>query len=203
MMGINPAEHFRTIQPSILYFGTAVVLLTTLNEDGTTNITPMSSAWTLGNRLVLGLGAQSHGLANMLRHGECVVNLPDHSLWSKVERLAPLTGANPVPEGKNARHEQDKFAAAGLTATASARVRPDRVAECPLQIEATVCGIRQAADMPAFFIIEADAVQVHARTDLVRGGRHIDPSKWHPLIYNFRHYFGLDEQLGKTFKSET
>jgi hypothetical protein len=31
----------------------------------------------------------------------------------------------------------------------------------------------------------------------------VDPSRWNPLIYNFRHYFGLGEHLGKTFKSET
>ena len=31
---------------------------------------------------------------------------------------------------------------------------------------------------------------------------HIDPEKWNPLIYNFRHYFGLGKELGKTFKAE-
>jgi hypothetical protein len=32
---------------------------------------------------------------------------------------------------------------------------------------------------------------------------YIDPEKWQPLIYNFRHYFGLGEELGKTFRAET
>jgi flavin reductase (DIM6/NTAB) family NADH-FMN oxidoreductase RutF len=34
-----------TIKPSILYFGTPVVLITTMNPDATVNISPMSSAW--------------------------------------------------------------------------------------------------------------------------------------------------------------
>ncbi|QIZ34619.1 hypothetical protein [Saccharopolyspora sp. ASAGF58] len=34
-----------TIAPSILYFGTPVVLLSTENSDGTANLAPMSSAW--------------------------------------------------------------------------------------------------------------------------------------------------------------
>lgn len=50
-----------TIEPSILYFGTPVVLITTLNEDGTANISPMSSAWALGRTVVLGLGASGQG----------------------------------------------------------------------------------------------------------------------------------------------
>ncbi len=37
-----------TIEPSILYPGTPVVLISTQNEDGTANRAPMSSAWWLG-----------------------------------------------------------------------------------------------------------------------------------------------------------
>ena len=40
----------RTIEPTILYFRTPVALISTLNEDGTPNIAPMSSAWWLGWR---------------------------------------------------------------------------------------------------------------------------------------------------------
>jgi len=25
---------------------------------------------------------------------------------------------------------------------------------------------------------------------------------WQPLIYNFRHYYGLGQELGKTFRAE-
>ena len=35
----------QTIEPAILYFGTPVVLISTLNEDGSPNLAPMSSAW--------------------------------------------------------------------------------------------------------------------------------------------------------------
>ena len=48
------AKHVQTwsmkipIEPSILYFGTPVVLISTLNEDASLNVAPMSSAWWLG-----------------------------------------------------------------------------------------------------------------------------------------------------------
>ncbi len=33
-----------TVEPKIFYFGTPVVLISTVNEDGTANLAPMSSA---------------------------------------------------------------------------------------------------------------------------------------------------------------
>lgn len=202
---IQDQLRIREIQPSILYFGTPVVLLATLNEDETTNLTPMSSAWALGHRIVLGLGASGKALANLQRRGECVVNLPDAALWRHVERLAPLTGCHPVPAAKQGqyRYEKDKFGAAGLTPLPSESVLPQRVAECPLQIEARVLHVQMASGDDSFAIIETKALKVHAHESITLGERHIDPAAWHPLIYNFRHYFGLGGELGKTFKSET
>ena len=44
-------------EPNILYFGTPVVLVSTLNEDGTANLAPISSAFWLGWRGVIGIAA--------------------------------------------------------------------------------------------------------------------------------------------------
>ncbi|MCL5012968.1 MAG: flavin reductase family protein [Firmicutes bacterium] len=194
----------RIVYPKILYFGTPVVLLTTLNVDGSSNITPMSSAWALGDRIILGLGEGGHGFANIRRLGECVVNVPSPELWQKIEALAPLTGANPVPDHKRGifRHEKDKFAVSGLTAIRSHQVLPSRIDECPLQIEAKVVDIRLAGERTRFGVIEVEAVTVHAHEAIVLDDSHINTSAWSPLIYNFRHYFGLSKDLGKTFRAE-
>src|SRR4249920_1097450 len=55
-----------TIEPGILYFGTPVVLISTVNEDGSFNLAPMSSAFWLGWRCMLGLAAGSKTPQNML-----------------------------------------------------------------------------------------------------------------------------------------
>jgi flavin reductase (DIM6/NTAB) family NADH-FMN oxidoreductase RutF len=105
-------------EPAILYFGTPVVLISTRNEDGTANIAPMSSAFWLGWRCMLGLESSSKTTENMLRTGECVLNLVSVDEANAVNRLARLTGANPVPPSKADRgytYEKNKFAAAGLT----------------------------------------------------------------------------------------
>jgi flavin reductase (DIM6/NTAB) family NADH-FMN oxidoreductase RutF len=94
------------IAPKILYFGTPVALITSLDENGAPNIGPVSSAWALGWTLVLGLETT----ANLRRNRQCVVNLVSEELHEKVERLAPLTGNNPVPKHKaeKFRYEPDK-----------------------------------------------------------------------------------------------
>jgi flavin reductase (DIM6/NTAB) family NADH-FMN oxidoreductase RutF len=50
--------------------------------------------------------------------------------------------------------------------------------------------------------VQVRILKVHIREDLVVAGKHVDPEKWQPLIYNFRHYFGLGTELGRTFREE-
>lgn len=193
-----------TIEPSILYFGTPVVLLTTENPDGTWNLAPMSSAWALGQVVVLGVGTGGQTAANLTERPDMVINLPSPQMWPAVERLAPLTGRNPVPEGKRAqfRYEPAKFAAAGLASIPSDLVGPPRVAGCPLQLEASAVRV-QPDTKGDFVIVEASVLRVHAASDIVvPGTSHVDTTRWGPLIYNFRHYFGLSSRLGKTFRAE-
>jgi flavin reductase (DIM6/NTAB) family NADH-FMN oxidoreductase RutF len=117
----------RNIEPKILYMGTPVVLVSTLNEDGTANLAPMSSAWWLDMSCMLGLGTRGKTFENLERTGECVLNLPSSAMVSQVDRLALTTGKNPVPAYKTRmgfRYVADKFALAGLTADSSETVSP-------------------------------------------------------------------------------
>jgi flavin reductase (DIM6/NTAB) family NADH-FMN oxidoreductase RutF len=195
----------RVVRPSILYFGTPVVLLTTENDDGTFNLAPISSVWALGQHIVLGLGREGRTARNLAARSELVVNVASPELWEQVERLAPLTGADPVPERKRAvyRYEPDKFAASGLTPAGSHIVKPPRVAECALQLEARARALTPGG-AGLFFSVECDVLRVHAdERVVVPGTHHIDPALWSPLIYNFRHYHGLAPEVGHGFRSET
>jgi len=201
---------FRTIEPKILYFGTPVALISSLNEDGTTNLAPMSSFWALGWTIVLGLLDETKTAENLERHPECVVNLPSPAMWQAVEKLAPLTGKNPVPDIKAAqfRFEADKFAAAGLSRLPSDTVKPDRAKECPVHMEARVTNISRLTgarlkQVGGGVAAEIEVTAVHVATDYILDDRYVDPNKWSPLLYNFRHYFRLaDRELGKTFRAE-
>lgn len=189
------------IAPAILYFGTPVVLVSTTNPDGTTNVAPMSSAWWLGWSCVLGLGARSQTPQNLLRTGECVLNLPSVEQAAQVDALAKTTGSSPVPPHKQAMgyvHVADKLGRAGLTPMASTEVAPPRLAECPVQLEAklrSTLPLRQydPASAGRLLALEVEIVAVHVEESLLRTDkRHqIDPRRWRPLIMSFQELFGL------------
>lgn len=201
----SAADHV-TIQPSVLYFGTPVVLLTTLNEDESPNISPLSSAWALGDHVVLGLSPAGQGAANLQREGGCVLNFPSADLWSKVEKIARSTGRHPVPDYKariGYEYVADKFGLGGFTAIHSETVRPPRIAECPIQFEARVNAMH-GEETFAHLIVEARVIRIHAhRGIVVPGTHHIDTARWSPLFYVFRHYFGLGPDLGRNFRAES
>src|SRR5579863_7220166 len=96
-------SRFRSIAPKILYFGNPVALISSLNEDGTPNLAPISSFWALGWTMTLGLLNETKTLKNLNERPECVLNIPSPGMWRQVEELAPLTGQNPVPDDKRDR----------------------------------------------------------------------------------------------------
>lgn len=54
-----------------------------------------------------------------------------------------------------------------------------------------------------YALVEAEVVRVHAAAGIVAEGDHIDPRAWQPLIYSFKHYFDLGDELGWTRSSPT
>jgi flavin reductase (DIM6/NTAB) family NADH-FMN oxidoreductase RutF len=189
------------IEPAILYFGTPVVLIGSTNEDGSFNLAPMSSAWWVGWRCMLGLASSSKTTENMLRTGECVLNLPSSELVGAVDRLARTTGSNPPPAGKikrGYRYEKDKFGLSGLTALPGDTVDAPRAPDCPVQIEAKVAHVHEMAQDDAVWrgnlaAIEVRVTRVHAHLQIMMDSEpnRIDPDKWRPLIMSFQQFYGL------------
>jgi flavin reductase (DIM6/NTAB) family NADH-FMN oxidoreductase RutF len=192
-------------EPSILYFGTPVVLISSENEDGSANLAPMSSAFQLGWRSILGLNALSKTTLNMIRTGQCVLNLPSVDNVAAVNRLACLTGSNPVPPVKLARgytYEKYKFETAGLTPVPSLTVTPPRALECPVQMEAVVAAkhdLMEDDDVARGKIVtfEVRVTRVHIHPDILMDGllNRIDPDKWRPLIMSFQRYYSLGGEV--------
>lgn len=184
-----------TLEPAIHYWGTPVVLVSTLNEDGSPNVAPMSSAWWLGWSCMLGLDASSQTTLNLRRQRECVLNLASEDDASRVDRLALTTRASSIPIHKKLlgyRHVADKLGHAGLSALASEAVAPPRVAECQVHLEAVVERIDSFARNDPRMAVPACAIEVrivraHVAEELVvPGTERIDPDKWRPLVMSFR-----------------
>jgi flavin reductase (DIM6/NTAB) family NADH-FMN oxidoreductase RutF len=188
-------------EPPILYLGTPVVLISTVNEDGSYNLAPMSSAFWLGWRCVLALAAASKTTENLIRARQCVMNLPSEAMVAAVNRLALTTGTDPVPPGKVARgyrYEKRKFEISGLTPVMSQTVAAPRVEECPVQLEAVAEHVKDLAENDEKLrgrtkVFEMRVQRVHVAEEILMEGHadRIDPDKWRPLIMSFQRFYGL------------
>jgi flavin reductase (DIM6/NTAB) family NADH-FMN oxidoreductase RutF len=199
----------RTVHPSILYVGTPVVLIGTRNEDGSSNLAPISSAWWLGWNCMLGFGAHSKTPQNLQRTRQCTINLPSVAEVAQVNRLARLTGSDPVPPSKLARGYTfcaDKFGASEFTAEDAEIVDAPLVRECPLQMEAELTAAHPFAPEAKgnLIALEVRILRVHAHPEILMktDGNRIDPDKWRPLIMNFCEFYGLGEQVHRSRLAE-
>jgi flavin reductase (DIM6/NTAB) family NADH-FMN oxidoreductase RutF len=185
----------RVLNLKMLYFGTPVVLISTLNADGSTNVAPMSSAWWVGNTAMLGMSANSQTVPNLHERPHCVLNLVDATMVDAVDRLALLTGRPDVPEYKRSRgyrFEPDKFAAAGLTAVRSTPDGPAAVAESLIHMDGEVRAIHAIDGANSGLrAIEVAVVRNHVDESLLmdQHPNYIDPLRWNPMLMKFTEYF--------------
>jgi len=183
----------KVIPLKVHYYGTPVALLGTRNEDGTSNIAPMSSTWFLGNSGMLGMGDTSQTSANMKREREVVVNLAPATLVAQVDRLAMTTGSATVTEQRREmgyRTERDKFGLAGLTEQAGEVVSAPRVGECPIQLECRVVAVHPMPGVRCS-AFEIEVLRAHVDESLIIPGTdHVDPVGWDPLLMKFCDFFG-------------
>jgi flavin reductase (DIM6/NTAB) family NADH-FMN oxidoreductase RutF len=166
--------------PAGPYFGAPVVILSTLDSDGTARLLPTSAACSHWHTVVLSLNAGGPALANLRRQGQCVLNVAGPELDARLERLRG--SADPREGG---------FAVAGLTPLASKVVLPPRVAECLLQLEAELTAVHPSTAVPSLAlvsptidvaIVELIIRHVHVALDLLTAGTgDIDWAAWNPL----------------------
>jgi flavin reductase (DIM6/NTAB) family NADH-FMN oxidoreductase RutF len=140
----------------------------------------------------------------MIRTRQCVLNLPSVDNVAAVNRLACLTGSNPVPAGKLSRgytHEKYKFETAGLTAIPSLTVAAPRALECPIQMEGVVAAkhdILEDDEVARGKVVtfEVRVTRVHIHPYILMDGlpNRVDPDKWRPLIMSFQRFYGLGEE---------
>jgi flavin reductase (DIM6/NTAB) family NADH-FMN oxidoreductase RutF len=102
-----------------------VVLVTTQNEDGTSNIAPKCWAGRVASApltLAFNCNLEHWTARNVLRSREFVVNVPGAELASRVWAIPGLPHPRPVES-------------AGFTSLMPTKVKPRRVAECRAHLE--------------------------------------------------------------------
>ncbi|MDC2805105.1 flavin reductase [Leuconostoc suionicum] len=189
---------FKKTEKESFYYGSSVLLMTTkdpnTNED---NITVISSTWTLGKTIAVGLGLENKGFSNLTIGSEATFNIADAAIWKKIERIARTTGGN-ISDYKHREgytYCSDKFKLGGFTKFSGEDVSSVRIKDCPIQIETTITEINIKEGFAIGAIKEIFVDEKYYTNDF-----HIDVSKWFPLIYKFREYSSTNKSLGINFR---
>lgn len=194
----------KSIAIKSMYYGFPAIIVSTVDlENGNSNIAPLSASFSLGEKLYIATSIKNKTCDNIIAGSDVVVNVPDFTLWQKVEQLGRTTGRHNVPVNKSVQgveHCDDKFSLTGLTCESSERVTPPRVVECPVQAE---CRVTDILPRGAFVIVELDIVKTWVDERLLNNeGTTINTETWFPLIYKFREYDTTASPLGFNFKHE-
>lgn len=146
-----------------------IAWIATLSVDGVANLAPYSASNFAGATPPTHLfcpanhpdGRKKDTLRNCETTGEYVVNIVPYAL-----RDAMNASSAALPP------EVSEFAHAGLTPAPSAKIRPPRVAESPVQLECTVRQIIHLADGPrASNIVIGKIVALHIDDSVLRDGK--------------------------------
>ncbi|KAL8822901.1 MAG: hypothetical protein Q9191_006372 [Dirinaria sp. TL-2023a] len=165
----------------------------------------MSSAWWLGQHCMLGLSAESQTTINLKRTKQCVLNLASEDMVPQINTLAKTSGRRDLSPFKLAagyRFVKDKFELSKLTRMASELVKPPRVAECKVQMEAELVAVHEMngddEDMRGFFLaIEVKILCTYAQESLLqkKNASRVDADSWKPMVNIFQHLYGLSPRL--------
>lgn len=193
------------VHPSILYFGTPVILVSTVNPDGSTNLAPFSSVFWLGWRCVVGINAASQTARNIRSQKEAVINLPSAKEVHLVNSLAKTTGADPVPKSKLEKgytYLKDKLTQGGFQTQESETVKAKRISNCPVQLEARLANAYDLAaederQKGAIQLFEFKITRVYVQEELLTApnSNKINPDVWKPLIMSFQEFYTLGTKL--------
>ena len=71
----------------------------TENDNGSFNLAPMSSAWALGQTIVLGLGAGGQTAANLRSRPDLVISVPAPGQWEALSFALTTRECTPSDRG--------------------------------------------------------------------------------------------------------
>jgi len=150
-----------------------IAWVSTINPSGARNLAPFSFFNGISSHppiLMIAVGARKGERKDTWRNieqtGEFVVNV----VVPEVVDAMVLSSAEYPPE-------VDEFQEAGVTAVASSKVRPPRIAESPVSME---CRLERIVEVAGSALILGRVVLYHIREDLMADGA-VDPEKLMPV----------------------
>jgi flavin reductase (DIM6/NTAB) family NADH-FMN oxidoreductase RutF len=179
--------------PSVTY--SAVV--STINTNRSPLLSAVVPVVIHGLRLTLNLPWQSTTANNLMRTGECVINLPGAEAIAAIERLAQtVTSINNNFDFSFSRAVAcGRLTPARMTLVPSEAISALRALECPMQLEARYEGCmnkmtpERIVPLDKFQTFELNVLRVHLDSSVVLSDVH--PNMWTPLMTCLREAYRI------------
>jgi flavin reductase (DIM6/NTAB) family NADH-FMN oxidoreductase RutF len=163
-------------------------VVSTINTDRSPLLSAVVPVVIYGWRLTLNLPSQSTTANNLMRTGECVINLPGAETIAAIERLAQtVTSINNSFDFSFSRVVAcGGLTPAHMTLVPSEVVSALRALECPMQLEARIEGNvdttadERTAHLDKSLTVGLSVLRVHLDTSIVLSDVH--PNVWTPLM---------------------
>jgi flavin reductase (DIM6/NTAB) family NADH-FMN oxidoreductase RutF len=166
--------------PSVTY--SAVV--STINTNRSPLLSAVVPVVIYGLRLTLDLPWQSATANNLIRCGECVVNLPDVETIAAIEHLAQTVTS--IDFQFSQAMLGGRLTPAHMTLVPSEAISALRALECPMQLEARIEGSRDTVaygrivPLDKSLTFALNVLRVHLDPSVVLNDVH--PNMWTPLM---------------------
>jgi len=121
-----------------------VVILTTLNKDGTNNAAAFGSYFRIGSTIIFAISPDCHTYRNIIESGEFVINIPR---FKDLESIMKVSRS--YPEG------MDEIKASDLQTEPSLKVSPPTIVEFPASVE---CRLKWTREEGSHHLVAAEMI---------------------------------------------
>lgn len=179
-----------------LYLGSIVCLISTLNEQKHTNITPISSFYNVNDTIMIGLNTTSKGYENIKLFKKALINIPILSMWENIEKIANFTYSS-WNDQKTQNFIEDKTKVGQFTLLKSVneiQYIKDSILYYDVEYinELVVNGV-------ANICLQVNGIYINPL--FIDSEGFINENKITPLIYQFRKYKKISEkEFGRSFR---
>jgi flavin reductase (DIM6/NTAB) family NADH-FMN oxidoreductase RutF len=172
-------------KPLPLIYPNPVVLVTTVDTNGQTNIITLTLiggvCWE-PPMIGVGVGKNQYSRTLIEKLGEFVVNFPKAEMLKDVEYCGLVSGK-----------VVDKCSKTSFTLVPSSSVKPPMIKECPVNLE---CKVKNEIPLGSNILFLAEVVCLHVDEKMLDEKEGVDMEKANPIMFNLTNaYWGIGRKL--------
>ncbi|AOG60849.1 hypothetical protein SHELI_v1c09000 [Spiroplasma helicoides] len=188
---------YEKINSKTIYWGFPVCLITSIDENKITNITPISSIYNVNDTLMIGINVNSKAYANINLNKNIILNIIPENMWSQVENIAKYS-SNIDNKNRLYTNEKDKIGKFKLIQSHFDDIK--YIDNSLIYIEAQY---NEKIVANGIANINYIVKNIYVKKDLLDDDKYIIEDKLDVIIYQFRNYKKLSKKvLGKSFRYE-